>query len=189
MALLQSAAGKNVFSVAAMHSDRAKQFVVRLGWNLKVNQCGWELDEYDDERSEVLLVSSGALHLASCRLRPAQYGTMLEEHFSALFPKACAIVASNRDKFYELSRLVTNPDLCRRRREAALSNLNLKLLNAMAAKPIGARFLAITFGPALRLMAWRGIQFSRLDESYLDGERIFVVEVMNSHMLRERLLR
>lgn len=176
--VLQGLANDKLFSIAAMHSDRARQFVTRLGWNLKVDQCGWESDEYDDERSEIFLISSGALHLASCRLRSAQHGTMLEDHFSALFPEVCAIVSSNRDVFCELSRLVTNPDLCRQRREMALDELVIKLRRAMAAKPVGTRFVAVTFWPALRLMLRRGVQFSRLGESCLGDERIFAIEIL-----------
>ena len=177
MVLLQSSASEKAFSIAAMHSDRARQFVIRLGWNLRVDQCGWESDEYDDGRSEILLVSSGALHLASCRLRSARHGTMLEDHFSTLFPGVCATVASNRDNFYELSRLVTSPDLCRRQREISLGELAVSLRSVMVSKPSGTRFFAVTFGPALRLMARRGIQFFCLDESRLGNEPIFLVEV------------
>lgn len=177
MVLLQSSASEKAFSVAAMHSDRARQFVMRLGWNLVVDQYGWESDEYDDGKSEIFLVSSGVMHLTSCRLRAAKYGTMLEDHFSEQFPKGCSIVASNRTNFYELSRLVTNPDLCHRRREIALDELIRQLRGAMAAKPVGTRFLAIAFGSALRLMARRGIHCECLDESNLGGERIFLIEV------------
>ena len=178
MALLQSPAGEKAFLFAAMHSDRARQFVIRLGWNLRVDECGWETDEYDDGRSEIILVSSGASHLASCRLRSANDGTMLEDHFSAIFPKGSAIVASNRGNFFELSRLVTSPELSHRRREVALRELARQLQYAMAARPVGVRLFAVTFGSALRLMARRGINCACLDESYLGGERIFLVEVL-----------
>ena len=180
MTLLQRPVSDEAFSIAAMHSDRARQFVTRLGWNLVVDKYGWEYDEYDDGRSEIFLVSSDAMHLASCRLRAAKYGSMIEDHFSEVFPNGSAMVASNRNNFYEISRFVTSPDLCRQRRETALDKLVQQLHRAMATKPVGSRFLAVTFRSGLRLIARRGIHCACLDEAYLADKRICLIEVRAS---------
>ena len=45
MVLVQKKDAEREFLIAGMHSDRARQFVTRLGWDLRTDEFGWEVDE------------------------------------------------------------------------------------------------------------------------------------------------
>lgn len=69
-----------------MYKDRASQFVGRLKWpGLKVNERGWEIDEFDYANPlYVVLEQDDGLHAASMRLLPITGQNLLNSHFQHL---------------------------------------------------------------------------------------------------------
>ena len=178
MVLAQRKDAEREFLIAGMYSDRARQFVTRLGWDLRIDEFGWEVDEYDDCHSEVIMVSLGVLHQASCRLRPAFHGTMLEDHFSNVFRSGRKIISSARDDFFELSRLVTSPDLRHSQRSSALAALLEKVKSAMEKKPRESRVFAVVFRQVYKLIKRYGIECICLEEATLGRDSIMLVEII-----------
>lgn len=70
---------------ASMHQDRADQFKRRLGWEVSVDQNGWERDEYDREDTlYVIWVMPDGTHGGSMRFLPTTRATMVNDHFAEL---------------------------------------------------------------------------------------------------------
>lgn len=68
-----------------MHRDRAHQFRDRLKWDVRVDDRGWEADEYDDLNPlYVIWEEPGGRHAGSMRFLPTSGRTMVNEHFSGL---------------------------------------------------------------------------------------------------------
>lgn len=68
-----------------MFRDRADQFRTRLGWDVKVNEYGWERDEYDALNPlYVIAEDARGRHAGSMRLLPTLGRTMINEHFTHL---------------------------------------------------------------------------------------------------------
>lgn len=69
----------------AMFTDRASQFVGRLGWNLSVDGSGWERDDYDRMNPlYIILERPDGGHAASMRVMPTLGRTMVNDHFAHL---------------------------------------------------------------------------------------------------------
>ena len=70
-----------------MFKDRAIQFRDRRGWDVTVDQKGWERDEYDNLNPLYVVIENAAgEHAASCRLLPTTGPTMLGVVFQHLPP-------------------------------------------------------------------------------------------------------
>ena len=68
-----------------MFRDRAKQFKMRLGWDVRVNAAGHERDEYDDENPlYVIWQQADGSHGGSMRFLPTVGPCMVNDHFSHL---------------------------------------------------------------------------------------------------------
>lgn len=66
----------------SMFRDRADQFRHRLGWDVTVNEYGWERDEYDALNPlYVIWEGPDGRHLGSMRTLPTLGRTMVAEHF------------------------------------------------------------------------------------------------------------
>jgi acyl homoserine lactone synthase len=69
----------------SMFRDRADQFHTRLGWEVTVDENGFERDEYDDMNPlYVIWQRSDGLHGGSMRFLPTTGRTMVNDHFSNL---------------------------------------------------------------------------------------------------------
>jgi N-acyl-L-homoserine lactone synthetase len=65
-----------------MFLDRADQFKTRLGWDVTVDDHGFERDEYDDENPlYVIWENEDGSHGGSMRLLPTVGRTMVNDHF------------------------------------------------------------------------------------------------------------
>jgi acyl homoserine lactone synthase len=65
-----------------MFRDRARQFHDRLGWAVKLDQRGWEQDEYDQlDPLYIIWEGQDGLHKGSMRLLPTTGQTMVKDHF------------------------------------------------------------------------------------------------------------
>ena len=69
----------------SMFIDRAEQFKTRLGWDVTVNEYGWERDEYDDlNPMYIIWADANGRHAGSMRTLPTIGRTMTNEHFLEL---------------------------------------------------------------------------------------------------------
>lgn len=69
----------------SMFRDRAEQFRTRLGWDVQVNEYGWERDEYDDLNPLYIIWSDArGRHAGSMRALPTVGRTMINDHFTHL---------------------------------------------------------------------------------------------------------
>jgi len=67
----------------SMFRDHADQFKTRLGWDVTVDDAGFERDEYDDLNPlHVIYQQADGLHGGSMRMLPSTGRTMMNEHFS-----------------------------------------------------------------------------------------------------------
>ena len=67
----------------SMFRDRADQFKTRLGWDVTVDDAGFERDEYDDLNPlYVIYQQADGLHGGSMRMLPSTGRTIMNEHFS-----------------------------------------------------------------------------------------------------------
>lgn len=68
-----------------MFLDRADQFKTRLKWDVKVDERGWECDEYDAINPlYVIWETPNGCHGGSMRFLPTTGPTMVNDHFSHL---------------------------------------------------------------------------------------------------------
>lgn len=68
-----------------MFRDRADQFKTRLGWDVKINEYGWERDEYDALNPLYIIAEDArGRHAGSMRTLPTLGRTMINEHFTHL---------------------------------------------------------------------------------------------------------
>lgn len=66
----------------SMFEDRADQFKTRLGWDVTVDEQGFERDEYDAENPlYVIWENADGTHGGSMRLLPTVGRTMVNDHF------------------------------------------------------------------------------------------------------------
>lgn len=66
----------------SMFRDRAEQFHHRLGWDVAVDDRGWEHDQYDDLNPlYVIWQRPDGLHGGSLRFLPTTGATMVNDHF------------------------------------------------------------------------------------------------------------
>lgn len=69
----------------SMFRDRADQFKTRLGWEVSVDEDGFERDQYDDLNPlYVIWENADGLHGGSMRFLPTTGRTMVNEHFTGL---------------------------------------------------------------------------------------------------------
>lgn len=66
----------------SMFRDRATQFRDRLGWDVQVDERGWERDQYDRlDPTYVIWQRPDGAHGGSMRFLPSMGRTMVNEHF------------------------------------------------------------------------------------------------------------
>ena len=66
----------------SMFRDRANQFGSRLGWDVRIDDRGWEQDAYDAENPlYVIWEGPGQRHGGSMRFLPTTGRTMINDHF------------------------------------------------------------------------------------------------------------
>ncbi|MFZ5752208.1 MAG: acyl-homoserine-lactone synthase [Pseudomonadota bacterium] len=72
----------------SMFADRACQFRDRLGWAVRVDDRGWERDEYDRmDPVYVIWQRPDGRHAGSMRFLPTDGPHMLADHFARLAPE------------------------------------------------------------------------------------------------------
>lgn len=92
----------------SMFRDRAKQFSERLGWDVTVNDQGFERDEYDDLNPlYVIWERPDGTHGGSMRFLPTTGRAMVNEHFLHL----TSGVSIQSPLIWECTRFCLAPDL------------------------------------------------------------------------------
>jgi acyl homoserine lactone synthase len=91
----------------SMHRDRAEQFKRRLGWDVLVDEDGFERDQYDDlDPLYVIWERPDGSHGGSARFLPTTGRTMVNEHFLHLTDG----VAFRSPFIWECTRFCLAPD-------------------------------------------------------------------------------
>ena len=92
---------------ASMFRDRAKQFKDRMGWDVTVDENGFERDEYDDLNPlYVIWETPQGLHGGSMRFLPTTGQTMVNDHFLSLTDN----VRITSPMIWECTRFCLAPD-------------------------------------------------------------------------------
>jgi acyl-homoserine lactone synthase len=92
----------------AMHRDRKRVFVDRLGWRVPVLRQEFEVDEFDDEHATYLVVAGRDApdrHLGSVRLLTSTRPHILGD----IFPELCAGEIPRGPEVMEITRLCIAP--------------------------------------------------------------------------------
>lgn len=158
----------------SVFSDRRHQFVARHEWDLCVTPEGLEIDEYDTEGSEYLVVHEGGRHLTSCRLRLASRPTMLLDHFTELFPRAEDFLKRQAGRVYELTRFLKAPSLTVHEGTAALLAF-AEGLDRFRDERDAVGFVAVVYPAVSRFLRQSGVRFLVLDVSELAGRKVELV--------------
>lgn len=158
----------------SVFTDRSHQFVNRHSWDLCVTPEGHEIDEYDNDGSEYLVVHMGGHHLTSCRLRPFSVRTMLLDHFAGIFPCADPFLRQQSGFLYELTRFLRSPELTARQSVLALVEF-AKGLDRFRDDRGSMGFIAVVYPGVSRFLRQNGARFLVLDVSIFDGKRIELI--------------
>ncbi len=98
-------------NAALWHSmlfDRKRVFVDVLGWELKLREGLYEIDEYDHADAVYVIVSDMAgKHIASQRLLPTTQPHLMRDHFRYL----CMDDIPAGPEYYETTRVCISPDI------------------------------------------------------------------------------
>jgi len=154
--------------------DRFRQFVTRHGWELFATTDGREIDEYDDSLTEYAVARAGGRHVCSCRLRPARHGTMIEAHFSRLFPATVRMIVDARAELFEITRFCRAPGYHETDYRELIASLGEELMRMLWHRRARG-YVAVVFAPVARLMKRNGVRFEVLEEAEIDGRRCLAV--------------
>lgn len=136
---------------SSMFTDRARQFVARHQWPLKLSPAGFEIDEFDDTCTTYCVVEERGRHQASLRLRPADAGSMVERHFSPMW-------RGFEDRLRggtEVTRFCASPAMSSEERSSSVSDLLLGLCRHCQRADIGT-FFGVVFPPVARVIKQAG---------------------------------
>jgi N-acyl-L-homoserine lactone synthetase len=162
-----------------MHKHRYQQFCDRLGWGLPKNDHPYEVDQFDDSSSRYIYVHDDNVHVASVRLRHANFGTMIESCFFRQLPKTQDFILRNRAKCFEITRLVTAPSADTIARRNACKAL-LETLKQEMNRERGSFYIAGVSAPASRLLARCDLRTNQIESGQIEGSLVFSVLVGSS---------
>lgn len=134
-----------------MFRDRARQFIGRHKWPLKLAPSGFEVDDFDDHLTTYCVAEQDAVHQASLRLRPAVAGSMVERHFSELWARSADRLSGG----VEVTRFCAAPTLSPNQRLIAVSDLLLGLCRHCQKTEIRT-FFGVVFPSVARVIRQSG---------------------------------
>jgi acyl homoserine lactone synthase len=169
--MTQSQQGQRQMLWESMFRDRAAQFVSRHKWGLRVDERGFEVDEFDDVDTRYFISASDDYHLASLRLRPQAAGTMVETHFPDLWEAASDRMVG----CHEVTRFCASDALDSSQRIDAIAELLLGLCRHCMHEGI-ERFHAIVYPSVARLLKMIGWPPEVLAKSRRDGRVVYLCE-------------
>ncbi|MET3763134.1 acyl-homoserine-lactone synthase [Sphingomonas sp. UYEF23] len=110
----------------AMYEARKRVFVDLLKWDVPVLADRYELDQFDDEHAQYLILAdTDGGHLASARLLPTTRAHLLD----SLFPGLCPLEVPRGGNIFEISRFCLDRRLCARERRQARDMLITALVD------------------------------------------------------------
>lgn len=171
-----------------LFSDRRRQFITRHKWDLCVTPEGYEIDEYDREGTEYLVVHENNRHLTSCRLRPVTLSTMLIDHFTDAFPAAENFLRSQSGRLYELTRFLRAPSLSVR--EGIRAQLAFaKALDQFRDEREAVGFIGVVYPGVSRYLRQSGVRFLVVGVSTIGGRRVELICITQSVPAKRLLVR
>ncbi len=131
---------------SAMLRDRKTVLMDRLGWDLQSPDGLHEIDQFDSEDTQYLIVhqASTGRHLGSVRLLPSTGPHLLGD----VFPHLCADGVPVGPDVWEITRLVTAPGLSRSEALQVRRQLSIALFEHALANGV-ARYTMVTHLPWL----------------------------------------
>lgn len=120
--------------ISQMHAVRKQVFVDQLKWDLPVIDGLYEADEYDRDDTIYLIVAdaeSGS-HLGSVRLLATDGPHLLGDKF----PQLCADGVPSGSDIFEITRMVTRPDLPRAVAERVREQLSVAIVEFALARDV-----------------------------------------------------
>jgi N-acyl-L-homoserine lactone synthetase len=153
--------------VSAMLRDRKTVFIDRLGWDLESPDGLHELDQFDGEDTLYLVVHQPETmrHLGSVRLLPSTGPHLLGD----IYPQLCADGVPRGADVWEITRLVTAPDLNRTQALQVRRQLSIALYEHALATGI-TRYTMITHMPWLASLLSIGWDAEPLGFPHGEGE-------------------
>lgn len=121
--------------LADMWRDRKRVFVDMLNWDVPVEENAFEIDQFDDEHAQYMVVSdeTRSEHLASVRLLPTERPHILSD----VFPQLCAGPIPRGRHVWEITRLCISPSVgflresLRLRQQIAIGSSEFALANGV----------------------------------------------------------
>lgn len=150
---------------ATMFRDRTDQFHQRLGWDVVVNEIGYERDQYEQENPfYVILSGPNGAHLGSLRLLPTTGPTMIAEHFAECLGGR----SFDNDYTWECSRF------CVSRNSGPLTSVGLLAVTGRAMRAFGITQLVAVFDePMIKAYNRIGASPEILGEAERFGGKVF----------------
>lgn len=132
-----------------MFEDRAGQFHRRLAWDVRVDENGWERDQYDTPEALYCIYElPDGTHGGSGRLMPTTGRTMLNEHFTHLSDG----VTIESPLVWESTRFCASPRLSGGLTQAKRISTALMLAGCEVALRVGvANYVAVFDAPMRRI--------------------------------------
>ncbi len=154
---------------AAIHRDRAAQFVRRHGWPLELTGDGAEIDAFDMPGTEYLICESDGCHLASLRLRRASIGCMAETAFPEMWRRHGAVLGG----MSEVTRLCSAPWLDGASCRAAIAELLIGLCRH-GRRSGQEQLFGVVYPGVARAIARDGWTAQKLDVFETDGRETWL---------------
>lgn len=159
---------------SGIFTDRKRQFVDRLQWDLCLTPAGQELDEYDDEESDYLVVHDKGRHMGSCRVRPTTSNTMITDHFLDSFQDADHFLTMQKGRMYELTRFCRSPDISADQSKEMLSDIG-SLMDQFRDQKNLTGFVAVVFPKVARFMDTIGMRYVIISQSKVNGQLTYMI--------------
>jgi N-acyl-L-homoserine lactone synthetase len=140
--------------IRAMFAARKAVFVDLLKWDVPVIAGRFEVDQFDDEHAQYLvLADQNGGHLGSARLLP----TMRPHILDSLYPALCENPPPRAEDVFEITRFCLDRSLCARDRRAVRDTLVVALAEHAIATGIGSYTAIAEVGWLQQILAfgWR----------------------------------
>lgn len=150
---------------ATMFRDRTDQFLNRHEWPVRVNDIGFERDQYEHENPFYIIASGpNGAHLGSLRLLPTTGRTMINDHFLDCIGGKPII----RKQTWECSRFCISRNADRR------TSVSLMAAAGIAMRELKIRKLVAVFDePMIRTYRRTGASPHILGEAERNGAKVF----------------
>lgn len=152
-----------------VYGDRARQFVDRLCWPLKLDSDGCEIDDFDCVGTTYCLVRENDTHLASLRLRHPAHGSMVERAFAPIWDRHGTVLAEG----LEVTRLCTARHLPERERRVATVELLLGLCR-FGVRSGQTSLFGVVYEGVARAITRAGWESTTLDRFEHEGRTILL---------------